>query len=79
MGGIREFDSYRNLRCGTLCILPEYRGQQVADQLFELFLQNAKQANCERISLEVLADNHRAIRFYEKMDFAIQMCVVTNT
>lgn len=71
MGGIREFDSYRNLRCGTLCILPEYRGQQVADQLFELFLQNARQANCERISLEVLADNHRAIRFYEKMDFAI--------
>ena len=71
MGGIRNFDSYHNLRCGTLCISPEYRGQQVADQLFELFLQNAVQSGCERISLDVLADNHRAIRFYEKKDFAI--------
>lgn len=71
MGGIREFDFYRNLRCGTLCILPEYRGQKVADQLFELFLQNAKQEHCERISLEVLADNHRAIRFYKKKNFEI--------
>ena len=71
MGGIREFDSYRNLRCGTLCILPEYRGQKVADQLFDLFLQNAIQSGCERISLEVLADNHRAIRFYEKKNFSI--------
>lgn len=71
MGGIRNFDSYRNLRCGTLCISPEYRGQQVADQLFELFLQHAIQADCERISLEVLADNHRAIRFYKKKNFTI--------
>ncbi len=65
-GGIRRFDGYRNLRCGTLCVSPTLRGSGVGGELFRLFLQNGRERNCERLSLEVLTDNVRALRFYEK-------------
>lgn len=66
LGGIRTYDGYKNLRCGTLCVKPEYRGKGVSRELFRLFVDNGLSKQCERLSLEVLSDNHRAIRFYEK-------------
>ena len=70
-GGIRRFDGYRNLRCGTLCVSPTLRGSGVGGELFRLFLQNGRERNCERLSLEVLTDNVRALRFYEKRRYRI--------
>ncbi|RLL48313.1 GNAT family N-acetyltransferase [Oceanobacillus piezotolerans] len=69
LGGIRKFDGYKNLRCGTLCITPEFRGRGVSQELFQLFIENGNKQQCERFSLEVLKDNERAIRFYEKQGF----------
>ena len=70
-GGIRRFDGYRNLRCGALCVSPDLRGSGVGGELFRLFLQNGRERNCERLSLEVLTDNVRALRFYEKRGYRI--------
>jgi len=69
LGGVRRFDGYRNMRCGTLCVPPELRGTGVSGRLFELFLENAMEIGCERLSLEVLADNERAISFYERRGY----------
>lgn len=69
LGGIRTFDGYRNLRCGTLCVTPEYRGVGVSQALLRLFMQNGIDQHCDRFSLEVLSENSRAIRFYEKQGF----------
>lgn len=69
LGGIRTFDRFKNLRCGTLCVTPEYRGEGVSQALFHLFVQNGINQQCDRLSLEVLSDNDRAIRFYEKQGY----------
>jgi ribosomal protein S18 acetylase RimI-like enzyme len=69
LGGIRTYDGYKNLRCGTLCVKREYRGKGVSQELFRLFIDNGIRQQCERLSLEVLSDNYRAIRFYEKLGY----------
>lgn len=69
LGGIRQFDGYKNMRCGTLCVSPKHRGSGVSGKLFDFFLDNAVKNKCERLSLEVLSHNKRAIRFYEKRGF----------
>ena len=69
LGGIRHWDGLKTLRCGTLCLHPDYRGQGIAQALFERHEQVAVDENCDRMSLEVLKMNERAIHFYEKLDY----------
>lgn len=69
LGGIRTYDGFKNLRCGALCVNANYRGKGVSKELFRLFAENGMNKHCERLSLEVLTDNERAIRFYEKQGF----------
>jgi putative acetyltransferase len=45
-------------------VVPAYWGSGVADELHEAAL--AAMADCPEVSLWVLAENHRARRFYEK-------------
>jgi ribosomal protein S18 acetylase RimI-like enzyme len=72
LGGIRIFDGYKNLRCGAFCVVSDLRGKGMSRELFRLFVQNGLNRGCIRISLEVLSDNERAIRFYEKQGFKKQ-------
>lgn len=69
LGGIRIFDTMKTMRCGALCIAPDYRGKGISQELFKLHQATAKEAGCRQLFLEVLKDNHRAIRFYEKMGY----------
>jgi len=66
LGGIREFDKLKTLRCGTMCIIPEMRGKGIAQELFDLHMETAKKENCKQLFLEVIKGNDRAIKFYEK-------------
>ncbi len=66
MGGIREWDGLKTLRCGALCIAPDFRGTEVAKTLMNLHWQDGADHHCDRVSLEVIKGNDRAIRFYEK-------------
>lgn len=72
LGGVRQFDGKRTMRCGTLCIAQAHRGEGVSQRLFELHKQAARDAGCEQLFLEVLKENGRAIRFYEKQGYRIQ-------
>lgn len=66
LGGIREFDGLKTMRCGAMCISPERRGKGVAKRLLELHKQMAKNEKCQQLFLEVIVGNDRAIKFYEK-------------
>ncbi|MHB0883281.1 GNAT family N-acetyltransferase [Paenibacillus sp. SEL1] len=69
LGGVRQFDGYKTMRCGTLCIAPAYRGQGISNKLLELHKQTAISAGCQQLWLEVIKDNHRAVKLYEKQGY----------
>jgi ribosomal protein S18 acetylase RimI-like enzyme len=65
LGGIRFFDGLKTMRCGTLCIGPEYRGIGVSHKLLEMHKSAAINEGCRQLFLEVIKGNDRAIKFYE--------------
>lgn len=69
LGGIRHFDGQKTLRCGTMCIHPEYRGKGIAKELFELHRQVAVENRCEQMFLEVINGNERAEKFYQSKGY----------
>lgn len=66
LGGIRKFDGIKTLRCGTMCIVPEFRGSGVAEKLWKFHKTLGIKQHCKQLFLEVLGNNERAIKFYEK-------------
>lgn len=69
LGGIKVYEGVKTLRCGALCIHPEYRGSGVSRKLFELHKEIAIENNCKQLFLEVIVGNDRAISFYKKMGY----------
>lgn len=69
LGGIKIYEGVKTLRCGTLCIHPDYRGKGISQQLFELHRQVALDEGCRQLFLEVIAGNHRAVAFYRKLGY----------
>ncbi len=69
LGGIKEYEGIRTIRCGTLGVDPEYRGRGVSKRLFELHKQAALDNGCKQMFLEVIVGNHRAISFYKKLGY----------
>ncbi|MBZ9686920.1 GNAT family N-acetyltransferase [Clostridium estertheticum] len=65
LGGIREFDGLRTMRCGTMCVSPLFRNKGIASQLLKLHKKKAIEENCKQLFLEVIASNNNAINFYE--------------
>lgn len=66
LGGIKDYEGLKTLRCGTLCIHPDYRRKGVARRLFELHKKDGMGNGCKQLYLEVIVGNEQAIRFYEK-------------
>ena len=69
LGGIRTFRGKRTLRCGTLCIAPEYRGKGISEELMRLHFQVGKEEKCDDYFLEVIKGNDRAVNFYHKLGY----------
>lgn len=70
LGGIKVYEGVKTLRCGTLCIHPEYRGKGVSKALFERHKQVGLNHGCKQMFLEVIVGNDRAIKFYEKLGYS---------
>jgi ribosomal protein S18 acetylase RimI-like enzyme len=64
-----ELKDARALEIERIYVLKEYHGKKVAQQLYEKAVQIAEEAEVDYIWLGVWEENHRAIRFYEKMGF----------
>ena len=65
LGGIREFDGLKTMRCGTMCVAPLYRKKGIAAQLLKLHKNKAIEENCKQLFLEVIVGNDKAINFYK--------------
>ncbi len=66
LGGIRMMNGVKTMRCGTMCIDPDYRGKGIAGKLIDLHKEMGKSQSCKQMFLEVIVGNDRAIHFYEK-------------
>jgi ribosomal protein S18 acetylase RimI-like enzyme len=64
-GGLAAFDAATGIVRG-------FRGQGLAQQIFEQALPGLRQRGVERFVLEVMVDNEPAIRAYEKTGFVIR-------
>jgi len=77
LGGIREFDGLKTLRCGALCVHPDYRGTGVGTGLFECHKEIALSNNCRQMFLEVITvlnpygyeENLKLAEFFERTNF----------
>lgn len=69
LGGMKRYEGIKTLRCGALCVNPDYRGTEVSKNLFGMHKQDAIENQCKQLILEVIVGNDRAIRFYEKMGY----------
>jgi ribosomal protein S18 acetylase RimI-like enzyme len=65
-----NIDSHKTLpKCGNLlsiCVLPDYKGTGVANQLIETFQKACAAEGYRHLTLSVLSENLRAIAFYKK-------------
>lgn len=57
------------MRCGVIAVTSKYRGTDLATRLMEEHIKLGKQNGCKQYMLEVLANNKRAISFYNKFDY----------
>lgn len=69
LGGIRDFDGIRTIRCGTMCVAPLHRKKGIAAQLLKLHKNVAIEKKCKQLFLEVIASNDVAISFYESSGY----------
>lgn len=69
LGGIKNYEGVKTLRCGALGIHPDYRGKGVSKELFRLHKEIALENGCKQMSLEVIVGNDRAIRFYSRLGY----------
>lgn len=69
LGGIKSYEGIKTLRCGTMCIHPEYRGKGISQKLFKYHKQIGTEHNCKQLFLEVVVGNDRAISFYKKLGY----------
>lgn len=69
MGGFKDYEGIKTMRCGTLCIHPDFRGLGISQELFKLHREEAIKKGCKQLFLEVLLGNDRAINFYKKLGY----------
>lgn len=69
LGGIKNYEGIKTIRCGTLCMNPEYRGTGISKELFKLHKQIGIENQCKQLFLEVIVGNDRAIKFYNNMGY----------
>jgi len=69
LGGVKNYESIKTMRCGTLAIHPNYRGTGISKRLFELHKEEAINQGCKQLFLEVIVGNDRAINFYHRLGY----------
>ncbi len=69
LGGIKNYEGINTIRCGTLAVIPDYRGKGVSQRLMELHKEEALSQKCMQMFLEVIVGNERAISFYNKLQY----------
>jgi GNAT superfamily N-acetyltransferase len=69
LGGIRELDGIKTLRCGGMSVIPSARKKGVAREMMAIHEKMARQAGVHQLFLEVLTINESAFKFYENIGY----------
>lgn len=69
LGGVKNYEGIKTMRCGALAIQKKYRGLGISQQLMELHKEEAVQQGCKQLFLEVIVGNDRAINFYKRLKY----------
>lgn len=72
---VKKHNSLQDLRTlyiDDLCVDEEFRGEHIGKMLYEYVLAYAKEKNYYNVTLNVLADNINAVKFYERIGMRIQ-------
>lgn len=70
-GGIRSPQGVKTIRCGTMCIPPEYRRRGIGEQLMQQHLEIGRNENCSTAFLEVINNNQPAVSLYKKLGYQV--------
>jgi len=76
LGLVNCIEGFSTFACRPLvnvhdvAVLPAYRGQRVAERMFELVRAIARERSACKLTLEVLSGNSGALRLYTRMGFA---------
>lgn len=62
----------RTARLYSFCVHPEIQGQGVGRRLLDTLEGEARDRDCEWLTLEVRADNRRALALYRRMGFGLR-------
>lgn len=68
------FDCPDRLLVSDLYVSESYRGSELAQDLVRHAVEQAREAGCGELILNVDIDNERAVAFYEKLGFATYRC-----
>lgn len=64
LGGCKTYEGLLTLRCGTMCVIPEFRGQGIARKLLNAHQKLASDLGCKQLFLECIKGNDKAHDFY---------------
>ncbi len=67
--GYSTFAAKPLINIHDLAVLPQHRGQGVGGLLLEAVASKGRALGCCKLTLEVLENNHRALRLYEAKGF----------
>ena len=62
----------KELYIDDLCVDESMRGKHVGKSLYEYVLAYAREQGCYNVTLNVWADNEKAVGFYEKLGLKVQ-------
>lgn len=71
LGGCKTYEGILTLRCGTMCVVPEYRGRGIARELITKHEKLAKELGCKQLFLECINGNDRALNFYAMFGYQV--------
>lgn len=69
LGGIKDGENMKTLRCGGMSVIPSERGTGLAKELMDHHEEEARRIGCKQLFLEVINGNDRAINFYKKIGY----------
>jgi ribosomal protein S18 acetylase RimI-like enzyme len=55
----------------ALAVFPPYRGHGIGGALLDIALERARQARCQRLSVQVFAENEGALRLYLRSGYRV--------
>lgn len=69
LGGIKDYEGVRTMRCGAMAVHPDYRRQGIGEKLMALHREEAVAQGCRQLFLEVISSNDRAVALYKKLQY----------